>query len=84
MIIELVGTIFSPIVWVLDFLFNALGTIIGIGFLLAIFIGIPFVILNDAKQIIFNKQARKNFLYHSLPGWIVVLVIGLCIYLIFK
>ena len=74
--IEFIGALFTPVVYLLDFVFNTLGTILGFVIIIAIVIGIPVVIFLDIKKIFSSKANMKEFFYTNLPFTILMIIIG--------
>jgi len=74
--VELIGTIFTPIVYLLDFLFNTVGTIIGFAILIGCVVGIPVIIFLDTKKIFSSKANMKEFFFTNLPITILMILIG--------
>ena len=73
---ELIGTIFTPIVYLLDFLFNTVGTIIGFAILIGFVVGIPVIIFLDTKKIFSSRANMKEFFLTNLPITILMILIG--------
>ena len=73
---ELIGTIFTPIVYLLDFLFNTVGTIIGFAILIGFMVGIPVIIFLDTKKIFSSRANMKEFFLTNLPITILMILIG--------
>jgi uncharacterized membrane protein (DUF106 family) len=74
--VELIGTIFTPIVYLLDFLFNTVGTIIGFAILIGFVVGIPVIIFLDTKKIFSSRANMKEFFLTNLPITILMILIG--------
>ncbi|SMF74404.1 hypothetical protein SAMN02744631_0439 [Candidatus Pelagibacter sp. HIMB1321] len=74
--IEFIGVLFTPVVYLLDFVFNTLGTILGFIIIIAIVVGIPAVIFLDIKKIFSSKTNMKEFFYTNLPITILMILIG--------
>ena len=74
--IEFIGVLFTPVVYLLDFVFNTLGTILGFIIIIGIVVGIPDVIFLDIKKIFSSKASMKEFFYTNLPITILMIIIG--------
>ena len=74
--IEFIGVLFTPVVYLLDFIFNTLGTILGFIIIIGIVIGVPVVIFLDIKKIFSSKANMKEFFYTNLPITILMIIIG--------
>lgn len=74
--IEFIGTLFTPVVYLLDFVFNTLGTILGFIIIIGIVVGIPAVIFLDIKKIFSSKANMKEFFYTNLPITVLMILIG--------
>ena len=76
---EIIGVIFTPVIYILDFIFNTLGTILGLAIVIGILVGIPAVIFLDIKKIFSSKANMKEFFYTNLPITILMIFIGVAI-----
>ncbi|WP_440914910.1 hypothetical protein [Candidatus Pelagibacter sp.] len=74
---EFIGVLFTPVVNLLDFLFNTVGYALGIIIMVGIPLGILYAIYLNVKDITRSKSAFKEFLTVSLPITILMIIIGL-------
>ena len=74
--IEFVGVIFTPVVYLLDFLFNTVGTVIGGIIIIAVPLGIIYAIYRNIKDITRSKSAFKEFITVQLPLTILMILLG--------
>ena len=74
--IEFVGVIFTPVVYLLDFLFNTVGTVIGGIIVIGVPLGIIYAIYRNIKDITRSKSAFKEFITVQLPLTILMILLG--------
>ena len=74
---EFIGVLFTPVVNLLDFLFNTVGNALGIIIMVGIPLGILYAIYLNVKDITRSKSVFKEFLTVSLPITILMIIIGL-------
>ena len=73
---EFVGVIFTPVVYLLDFLFNTVGTAIGGIIVIGVPLGIIYAIYRNIKDITRSKSAFKEFITVQLPLTILMILLG--------
>ena len=74
--IEFVGVIFTPIVYLLDFLFKTVGTVIGGIIVIGVPLGIIYAIYRNIKDVTRSKSAFKEFITVQLPLTILMILLG--------
>jgi hypothetical protein len=74
--IEFVGVIFTPVVYLLDFLFNTVGTVIGGIIVIGVPLGIIYAIYRNIKDVTRSKSAFKEFITVQLPLTILMILLG--------
>lgn len=74
--IEFIGVIFTPVVYLLDFLFNTVGTVIGGIIVIGVPLGIIYAIYRNIKDVTRSKSAFKEFITVQLPLTILMILLG--------